>query len=805
MKQLFCTLIGIFALVVTNALPSNAQQAFYIYRNDGAINTFITTEIDSMAYSCFDLDSVSHDEYVVHEVYTPDSIYRIPLALIDSIGFVTPETVYQPGVRVLEGEMRNYIISRDDLTLTFQSDTPTNLLPKIGDKIVTTEIDDVITNVFVGQVSEINTKDDGIEVVCSPVLLTDVFESYYGIIKKSDEPIRARGLSDGFYSTNGTLTYSPGTISYNLFNAQIQYEAIDNLLTVYPDAKATVSLTPTIDYNAYIIVNKNYGLNISVTAIGNYTVEELFSLSGNIQFGGDIKIHEIVIPIPEAFIDIFVEFGISGTATATVSADQTWTQKYRHIFHWDWSSKEKNILKNTNELKPISSTHTSDVALSGNLSIGLYAKTGIAFFATSSFDISEIGFRIDGGMCLEGTYVPYKDDIDTNLAKFFSTSYYNKMKDCTYPLSWFYGLSAYAKLFKWSVSTTPQFPFIPTSKQGLIRETRAVPLFSNINMERNENGIYHASANVSGIVEPTDIGFALIPYYDLGYPKYSYPVYYDGPEGKVSENYNTVPQFTYTLYPMVKYKGIDIIAEPYIKIEASLCPDENHPHMIDLGLPSGTQWACCNIGTSHPTYYGFQNGYAWGETEEKENYSLSNYTLAQPATETDGAEIEDGVIYSYIYIGDNICGTKYDVATVKWGDAWRMPSVEEMEELVSQCTWQIDEYSYHSYIGTGPNGTSIYLPDVRSGSSGYWTGCLDHASSFRWGSIYSPHPYALWAAWNDSAPHVHPHTYSGSGPDNNSYLVVPYDQYYVRAVSASNIESSQDETKTYEKPIRISE
>ena len=48
------------------------------------------------------------------------------------------------------------------------------------------------------------------------------------------------------------------------------------------------------------------------------------------------------------------------------------------------------------------------------------------------------------------------------------------------------------------------------------------------------------------------------------------------------------------------------------------CPDNNHPHMIDLGLPSGTKWACCNVGASKPED---QGGYfAWGETEEKSEY-----------------------------------------------------------------------------------------------------------------------------------------------------------------------------------------
>ena len=32
----------------------------------------------------------------------------------------------------------------------------------------------------------------------------------------------------------------------------------------------------------------------------------------------------------------------------------------------------------------------------------------------------------------------------------------------------------------------------------------------------------------------------------------------------------------------------------------NLCPDDHHPHLIDLGLPSGTKWACCNVGASKP-------------------------------------------------------------------------------------------------------------------------------------------------------------------------------------------------------------
>ena len=58
---------------------------------------------------------------------------------------------------------------------------------------------------------------------------------------------------------------------------------------------------------------------------------------------------------------------------------------------------------------------------------------------------------------------------------------------------------------------------------------------------------------------------------------------------------------------------------------AQSCPDDNHQHAIDLGLPSGTKWACCNVGTNTPEGYG--GYYARGETEEKEIYDWTTYIL----------------------------------------------------------------------------------------------------------------------------------------------------------------------------------
>ncbi len=55
-----------------------------------------------------------------------------------------------------------------------------------------------------------------------------------------------------------------------------------------------------------------------------------------------------------------------------------------------------------------------------------------------------------------------------------------------------------------------------------------------------------------------------------------------------------------------------------------LCPDGNHPHLIVLGLPSGTKWACCNMDAKAPDMVG--RYYSWGDTKPKYDYSSDNYT-----------------------------------------------------------------------------------------------------------------------------------------------------------------------------------
>ena len=164
---------------------------------------------------------------------------------------------------------------------------------------------------------------------------------------------------------------------------------------------------------------------------------------------------------------------------------------------------------------------------------------------------------------------------------------------------------------------------------------------------------------------------------------------------------------------------------------AQSCPDDNHPHMIDLGLPSGTLWACCNVGASKPEEHG--GYYAWGETEEKEAYNEVSYQYCTGENPNDNGWYDQR---HYQDIGNDIAGTQYDVAHEKWGGSWVMPSVDKIKELFNNCTCtktSINGVNGQKFTSKN-NGTSIFLPAASliytSGICHYWSStCL---SSVNW-------------------------------------------------------------------------
>lgn len=168
--------------------------------------------------------------------------------------------------------------------------------------------------------------------------------------------------------------------------------------------------------------------------------------------------------------------------------------------------------------------------------------------------------------------------------------------------------------------------------------------------------------------------------------------------------------------------------------------DANGRRYVDLGLPSGTLWATCNVGADTPEDYGYY--FAWGETQPKSMYNwstykwmkegysdwkgCSKYTVAD--NQTSGCWYNNGT-----FIGDNKTelDLEDDAAYMNWGEGWRMPSDAQLTELRTNCiwTWTTQNGKNGYLVKSKNNGASLFLPAAGyyydsslydAGSNGYY-------------------------------------------------------------------------------------
>ncbi len=160
---------------------------------------------------------------------------------------------------------------------------------------------------------------------------------------------------------------------------------------------------------------------------------------------------------------------------------------------------------------------------------------------------------------------------------------------------------------------------------------------------------------------------------------------------------------------------------------------------VDLGLPSGTLWATCNVGANSPEEYG--DYYAWGETEPKTTYNWSTYKYCNGSYDTMTkycANSREGIVDNKTELEPSD-----DAATANWGSDWQMPSYEQFDELFNSSytatTWTTLNGVSGYEITSKSNGNSIFLPAAgcrydtslyNAGSNGgYWSRSLNTSYS----------------------------------------------------------------------------
>ena len=807
--------ITALTLAVASFLPANAQDAFFVYRNDGQFNAFFNDEIDSIVCSNIDLDSIVHEEFVVQEFHTPDSIYRIPIASIDSVGFQKPETIYRPGVTELSGDLRSHILSVDGMTIYFDSSTPTDLLPKAGDKLTTTEVSKVFTAGFAGEVSDVTNLTDSISVTCDSVSLRDIFERYYGVYKYSygnsyEQKTRGGNIDTTF---NVTIPQVPiyidpspfYTPSLSIGDIGIQLDGLIHSTLDTP--KATFSIIHTVGWGDI----PNW---MSVKLLMISTLSTKVQVSGGIDISKDFPVDIPDIPIVGPFIKAYVTPGFCISSSCEISLDLHSTVDIRTLICYEHNFSPLHNPYKKPDITCLSKSMSPEIICAkGEFKIGAFFKVGLGFLDER---LASAYYRGDGGIYLSSDLMLYKNDLE-NIG--ISNTLYTILKGKTFSIGGYWDNKVGVNVGIYDIGAS----FCP--KRNEWKRLPLVPHFENAQVTpRIDKGSAVFTTQIENeILVPIKVGFKLFDnnnnVIDAIYEKESYGGCNNRDSfGAYSIEFNKLStNEKYTAFPVIKLFNLEMLASPKLEFTlegtiqtlSSTCTyksavlngyvegEENFTSIstygfiygasptltdksgtmiaaagntdgsfavtidglseettyyyraylfvdgkpeygevrsfktkkkemgeeVDLGL--SVNWRGWRVGATKPEEYG--NYFAWGETSQKEYYAWQSY-FENPYDENNE------------WIGSatttDVAGTDKDAATVILGEKWRMPTYEEVKELMEKCSWTwsdyngVKGYTVESNVA-GYEGNFIFLPAAgnydktsikQEGSyGGYWS------------------------------------------------------------------------------------
>lgn len=708
--------IAKLALSETNNVnPVSAGQpngeAFYFYRNDGQFNAFFRGDVEKMEYSNSDADAVIHEDVVSQLVYTADSVYNIPLATIDSVGFVTPVPIVNSRVFPLTAEHLPYISDADVLSFTMSSSTPILFQPKVGDIVVATAECTAFPDGIVAKVESIVQNANGLKYNCSKAHLDEVFDQLV-VYEKGIAGTADADASRGFDMRRASLTH---TLWDKQWTKTIAYSGTATVLNVGDRATATVTVSKTLTTPFYFKVD----LQNSMTSSVEFTAESSGSITKELQIGNTISAGRIVVPYTmgllwlEPKLSLFGYFEEQGKVELKYGGHFNRTDNLTFTYfkgNWDFAHTPTTDV----------GTDVAKLSMEGSAEIGL--KPQIDF----SLNGQRAGFGLSGRVGLK-EYINFVFDA-THLS---DGGLYDAMRDsyCRTTIPWSITVHASADIFsRYDAGSTDEgfatfsHTFAPEEEPQWGEDRFIFPLFDDVKGKRQE--IDKTKADATALVSrtpllPVQVGFSLLDKDDnilqTEYDERNYQV------GSLFNNFNC--SFTgldqlhkYKVRPSVKLFGFDILASPCADLDSEVkaCPDDNHPHMINLGLPSGTKWACCNVGASKPEEWG--DYFAWGETHTKSEYNEANYSYYSGKDDDHDGYIDliwkgDEGYPPIVNIGYDIAGTQYDAATANWGAPWRMPTQTQIKELLDNCTslW-ISQNGVEGMMFIGPSGGSVFLP-----------------------------------------------------------------------------------------------
>ena len=127
---------------------------------------------------------------------------------------------------------------------------------------------------------------------------------------------------------------------------------------------------------------------------------------------------------------------------------------------------------------------------------------------------------------------------------------------------------------------------------------------------------------------------------------------------------------------------------------------ENGFEYVDLGFPSGTMWATCNVGATKPEdegllfQFGRVDGYKYGDKNHKFRMDYKTTTSGKKYNAGETLQPAD------------------DAASVNMGGKWRMPTNSQLEELLNNTTHNVETINdvKGMMFTSNINGHKMFIP-----------------------------------------------------------------------------------------------
>ncbi|MDY6297799.1 MAG: BACON domain-containing carbohydrate-binding protein [Alloprevotella sp.] len=475
------------ALLIGAMLPATAQtqdsdepvqDAMYVYRNDGKFHGFYKSEIVRMEFSKIDTLGQQHVDYVVQEIETLDSLYRIPVSAIDSVSFITPRTEYADGMKATTtSELWDYVVASDSMTcITLSPSTPASLMPVVGDKLCTTKSRNLLPGGFYGTVQNVTTTAAGTRVECrnegfTHYLKRHMFKGGARVNESAESAARRRALAHriGHDSESAYLNIQIDTIKKE-WDWSGEHEFNDNW-KVSGEAKAGFAIAPEFFVTAFGSFDLESGLNMDCAMRVKANMQFDVNAKATIEGTFDESFKGTILWIPDTPFFITTGPGFLTTFTGELEMnyhyeDDIAVEVQAQV---NQSAYTDNIMLNANTRK-LGHEEKLEVTGTATVAAGPYYKVS---FILGTEDIGKIEARIDAGgktsmqiTVSSDNFYEHTDTIDTSL-------YDALNQDGSLKIGAYAKAKITAKLLKWE-KEWPAWEYEP----GWTMDGGVVPKFS---------------------------------------------------------------------------------------------------------------------------------------------------------------------------------------------------------------------------------------------------------------------------------------------------------------------------------------